>query len=77
MLDSIFPSAAPSILVAEDDEQLRKAIIHALTRAGDEAVPASNAKEALDLMAAAVAQPKPRNSTAARIKPARSFVYLS
>ena len=76
-MDSMFPSAAPSILVVDDDAELRKAIIHALTRAGDEAVPASNAKEALDLMAAAVAQPKPRNSTAARIKPASSFVYLS
>jgi CheY-like chemotaxis protein len=76
-MDSISPSTAPSILLVEEDTELRKSIIHALIRAGDEAAPASDAKEALDLMAAAVAQPKPKNSTAARIKPASSFVYLS
>jgi hypothetical protein len=74
-MDSFSSSAVLSILVGEYDTELRKAIIHALTWAGDEAVPASPVKDALDLLAAAVAQPKPKNSTAARIKPASSFVY--
>jgi CheY-like chemotaxis protein len=52
-MDSIFPSAAPSILVAEDDEQLRETIVRILTQAGYEAVPASTGEDALDLMAAA------------------------
>jgi CheY-like chemotaxis protein len=53
-LDSILPSsAAPSILVVEDDAQAREAIIHILTQAGYEAVQASSGEDALDLIAAA------------------------
>jgi CheY-like chemotaxis protein len=53
-LDSISPSsAAPSILVVEDDTQAREAIVHTLTQAGYEAVQASSGEDALDLMAAA------------------------
>jgi DNA-binding NtrC family response regulator len=52
-LDSISPSATPSILVVEDDAPSREAITHALTRAGYEVVPASSGEDALDLMAAA------------------------
>ena len=74
-MDSISLSPAPSILAVEDDAQLRGAIARGMTQAGYEAVPVSFPKEALDLMAAAVAQPKPKNPTAARIKPASSFVY--
>jgi CheY-like chemotaxis protein len=53
-LDSILPSsAAPSILVVEDDAQAREAIVHTLTQAGYEAVQASSGEDALDLMATA------------------------
>jgi CheY-like chemotaxis protein len=52
-LDSISPSATPSILVVEDDAQSREAITRALTQAGYEAVPATSGDDALDLMAAA------------------------
>ncbi len=53
-MDSISPlSAAPSILVVEDDAQAREAIVDTLTQAGYKAVPASSGEEALDLMAAA------------------------
>jgi CheY-like chemotaxis protein len=53
-MDSISPStAAPSILVVEDDAQAREAIVHTLTQAGYEAVPTSSGADALDLMAAA------------------------
>jgi CheY-like chemotaxis protein len=53
-LDSISSSsAAPSILVVEDEAQSRAAITRALTQAGYEAVPATSGDDALDLMAAA------------------------
>lgn len=53
-MDSISSSsAAPSILVVEDDAQAREAIIHILSQAGYEAVPATSGDDALDLMAAA------------------------
>jgi CheY-like chemotaxis protein len=53
-LDSISSSTvAPSILVVEDDAQAREAIVHTLTQAGYEAVPATSGDDALDLMAAA------------------------
>ena len=53
-MDSILPSsAAPSILVVEDDAQAREAIVHTLTQAGYEAVQASSGEDALDLMATA------------------------
>jgi CheY-like chemotaxis protein len=39
-MDSISSStAAPSILVVEDDAEAREAIVHTLTQAGYEAVP--------------------------------------
>jgi CheY-like chemotaxis protein len=53
-MDSISPStAAPSILVVEDDAEAREAIVHTLTQAGYEAVQASSGEAALDLMATA------------------------
>ncbi len=52
-MDSISPSATPSILVVEDDAQSRAAITRAVTQAGYEAVPATSGEDALDLMAAA------------------------
>jgi CheY-like chemotaxis protein len=53
-LDSISSSsAAPSILVVEDDAQAREAITRVLTQAGYEAVPATSGEDALDLIAAA------------------------
>ena len=68
-MDSVFPSATPSILVVEDDAELRGATVRPLTQVGYEAVPASS-----DGIAP---RPRPENLTAARIKPASSFVYLS
>jgi CheY-like chemotaxis protein len=53
ILDSISPSATPSILVVEDEAQSREVITRALTLAGYEAVPATSGDDALDLMAAA------------------------
>ena len=52
-MDSVFPSATLSILVVEDDAELRAAIVRTLTQAGYEAVPASSGEDALDLIAAA------------------------
>lgn len=53
-MDSISPSpAATSILVVEDDTQAREAVVHTLTQAGYEAIPASSGEDALDLIAAA------------------------
>jgi CheY-like chemotaxis protein len=50
-MDSISSSsAAPSILVVEDDAEAREAIVRTLTQAGDEAVPASSGEDALVLM---------------------------
>jgi CheY-like chemotaxis protein len=53
-LDSISSStAAPSILIVEDDAPSREAVTHAPTQAGYEVVPASPGEDALDLIAAA------------------------
>jgi CheY-like chemotaxis protein len=52
-LDSISSStAAPSILIVEDDAPSREAVTHAPTQAGYEVVPASSGEDALDLIAA-------------------------
>ena len=53
-MDSISPSiAAPSILIVEDDVELRETIVRTLLQAGFEAVAASSGEDALDLIAAA------------------------
>jgi len=53
-MDSISPSTpAPSILIVEDDAELRETIARTLLQAGYEAVAASSGEDALDLMAAA------------------------
>ena len=53
-MDSISSStAAPSILIVEDDPPSREAVTHAPTQAGYEVVPASSGEDALDLIAAA------------------------
>jgi CheY-like chemotaxis protein len=52
-LDSVSPSATPSIVVVEDDAQSREAITRALTQACYEAVPATSGDDALDLLASA------------------------
>jgi CheY-like chemotaxis protein len=52
-LDSISSStAAPSILIVEDDALSREAVTHAPTQAGYEVVPAPPGEDALDLIAA-------------------------
>jgi hypothetical protein len=80
-MDSIFPSAAPSILV-EDDAQSREAVTHALAQAGWWEVgttfsfiwPGHPVVYASEISAL---QPRQENLTAVRIKLASSFVYLS
>jgi hypothetical protein len=70
-MDSIFPSAAPSILVAEDDADVRSRITLPLTKAFGAVLAARAAG------AGSARQPRPENLTAARIKPASSCVHLS
>jgi len=80
-LDSIFPSAAPSILVVEDDEQLREAVTQTLTQAGCWKVGTLSFFwpdcPVAYTSAISAPQPRPENLNAARIKPASSSVYLS
>jgi CheY-like chemotaxis protein len=53
-MDSISSStAAPCILIVEDDPELRETIVYTLIQAGCEVVVASCGEDALDLMAAA------------------------
>lgn len=53
-MDSISPSiTAPSILIVEDDAELRETIVRTLTQVGYEAVPTSTGEDALVLITAA------------------------
>jgi hypothetical protein len=81
-LDSIFASAARSILVVEDDVQLREAVTRTLTQAGCWEVGTTLSFFWPDRPVAyasgiSAPQPRPQNLNAARIKPAGSSVYLS